>query len=74
MSVPEFDGGEPALTDEVEPLCGACGGKIGIFMDRGLAWQHYVGDGLTPGEQQVYDAGHAPMVTWHLSETGRMPE
>ena len=45
-----------------------CGGQIGIFLDRGLAWQHYKGDGTTAGQQQIYDPGHAPAVTWHLAE------
>jgi hypothetical protein len=62
------DDENPGATGEAEPVCAICGGKIGIFLDRGLAWQHYTGDGTTVGEQQIYDPGHAPVVTWHLLE------
>lgn len=58
---------------EAEPVCAVCGGKIGIFMDRGLAWQHYVGDGTTVGGQQIYDAGHTPLVAWRFSEDSQAP-
>ena len=37
-------------------------------MERGLAWRHYAGDGTTIGQQEIYDAGHAPVVTWRLAE------
>jgi hypothetical protein len=68
MSVPEFDGRQPAAGDEVEPVCEACGGKLGVFLALGLAWQHYAGDGMTAGQQRIYSPGHAPVVTWHPSE------
>jgi hypothetical protein len=58
----------PGATGEAEPFCAICGGNIGIFMERGLDWQHYVGDGMTVGEQEVYDPGHAPAVTWNVLE------
>jgi hypothetical protein len=41
---------------------------LGIFVERGLAWRHYTGDGTTVGQQQIYDPGHTPVVTWRLSE------
>ena len=59
---------QPGATGEAEPACATCGGKIGIFLERGLAWQHYTGDGTTVGQQHIYDPGHAPAVTWHLFE------
>ena len=68
MDVAQSDDENPGATGEAEPACAICGGKIGIFLDRGLAWQHYTGDGTTVGEQQIYDPGHAPMVTWRFSE------
>src|SRR5580700_8982118 len=64
---------EPGATGEAEPVCAICGGNIGIFLDRGLAWQHYTGDGTTVGEQQIYDPGHAPMVTWRFREDPQNP-
>ena len=59
---------EPGATGEAEPVCAFCDAKIGIFLDRGLAWQHYTGDGTTVGEQHIYDPGHAPLVTWRFAE------
>jgi hypothetical protein len=69
MDVAQSDDDEsPGATGEAEPVCATCGGQIGIFLDRGLAWQHYTGDGTTVGQQQIHDPGHAPVVTWRLSE------
>jgi hypothetical protein len=68
MDVAQSDDDQPGATGEAEPVCETCGGKIGIFLDRGLAWQHYTGDGTTVGQQQIHDPGHAPAVTWRLSE------
>jgi hypothetical protein len=68
MDAIESGNDEPGATGEAEPVCAICDGKIGIFLDRGLAWQHYTGDGTTVGQQQIYDPGHAPMVTWRFSE------
>jgi hypothetical protein len=68
MDVAQSDDENPGATGEAEPVCAICDGKIGIFMERGLAWQHYTGDGTTVGQQQIYDPGHAPMVTWRFSE------
>jgi hypothetical protein len=68
MDVAVSDDENPGDTGEAEPVCAICDGSIGIFLNRGLAWQHYTGDGTTAGEQQIYDPGHAPMVTWRFSE------
>jgi hypothetical protein len=68
MDVAQSDDDETGATGEAAPVCATCGGNVGIFMERGLAWQHYAGDGTTVGEQQIYDPGHAPAVTWRLSE------
>jgi hypothetical protein len=62
------DDDNPGATGEAEPVCASCDGKIGIFMEKGLAWCHYTGDGTTIGQQHIYDPGHAPVVTWRLSE------
>jgi hypothetical protein len=58
----------PGATGEAEPVCAVCDGKIGIFIERGLAWRHYTGDGTTVGQQHIYDPGHTPVVTWRLAE------
>jgi hypothetical protein len=68
MDVAQSDDENPGATGEAEPACEICGGQIGIFLDRGLAWQHYTGDGTTVGEQQIYNPGHTPLVTWRLAE------
>src|ERR1700728_3215166 len=68
MDAIESDDENPGATGEAEPVCAICDGTIGIFLDRGLAWQHYTGDGTTVGQQQIYDPGHAPLVTWRFSE------
>jgi hypothetical protein len=68
MDVAQSDDDNPGATGEAEPVCAICDGKIGIFMERGLAWRHYTGDGTTVGQQHIYDPGHAPVVTWRLAE------
>jgi len=35
--------------EEAIPLCRRCGGLVGIFLSRGLQWQHFRGDGITSG-------------------------
>jgi hypothetical protein len=54
--------------DEALPACRKCCASVGIFPDHGLDWQHYRGDGITSGAQQIYDPGHAPDVTWCLPD------
>jgi hypothetical protein len=68
MDVAQSYDDNPGATGEAEPVCAICDGKIGIFMERGLAWRHYTGDGTTVGQQHIYDPGHAPVVTWRLAE------
>jgi len=54
--------------EEAIPLCRRCGGVVGIFLSRGLQWQHFRGDGVTSGAQQIYDPGHAAEVAWILPD------
>src|ERR1700761_7928859 len=54
--------------DEALPAWRRCCASVGIFPDHGLDWQHYRGDGITSGAQQIYDPGHAPDVTWCLPD------
>lgn len=58
----------PADDDEPIPVCRECGGLVGIFPARGMQWQHFRGDGITSGAQQIYGPGHAPEVTWILPD------
>ena len=57
---------EAAGDDEAVPVCRRCGAQAGIFLSRGLDWQHFTGDATTSGAQQVYDPGHPVEVTWRL--------
>jgi hypothetical protein len=68
MDVAQSGTDTSAPTEEAEPLCAACGARIGIFLNLGLDWQHFTGDGTTAGQQQIYNPGHAPVVTWHRAE------
>ncbi len=56
--------------DEAEPFCAQCGSAVGIFLEHGLEWQHFRGDGTTAGQQEIFDPGHAPAVSWRLIEDG----
>jgi hypothetical protein len=58
--------------EEPVPVCRRCGGQVGIFLDHGLDWQHFHGDGTTSGAQEIYDPGHSAEVTWRLP--GEDPE
>ena len=63
---------------EPEPVCGICGEKIGIFLRLGLDWRHYREtrdarllsshpDAVPAmGQIELFEADHAPMVTWRL--------
>jgi hypothetical protein len=53
---------------EAIPLCRQCGGLVGIFSERGLQWQHFRGDLIASGGQQIYDPGHAAEVVWVLPD------
>ena len=57
---------DEATGDEAVPVCRQCGAQAGIFLDHGLDWQHFDGDGTTAGAQQIYDPGHPVEVTWRL--------
>ena len=74
MDVAESDDDSPGATGEAEPVCAICDGKIGIFMERGLAWRHYTGDGTTVGQQHIYNPGHTPAVSWHFREDPQAQE
>jgi hypothetical protein len=68
MDAAEFEDDAPGATGEAEPICEFCGASIGIFLERGLDWLHYAGDGTTVGGQRIYDPGHTPVVAWLLTE------
>ena len=57
---------DEATGDEAVPVCRRCGAQVGIFLGRGLGWQHFTGDGTTAGAQEIYDPGHTAEVTWRL--------
>ena len=73
MDVAQSDDDNPGATGEAEPVCAVCGSKVGIFLERGLAWRHYSGDGTTVGQQYIYDPGHTTVVTWRLVEDLQTP-
>ena len=58
------DVGDIHEDEEAIPVCRRCGGLAGIFLSRGLQWQHFRGDGITSGTQEIYDPGHAAEVAW----------
>ena len=57
---------DEAAEDEAVPVCRRCGAQVGIFLDHGLDWLHFTGDGTTAGAQEIYDPGHPAEVTWRL--------
>jgi hypothetical protein len=63
---------EAAGGDEAVPVCRRCDGQVGIFLDRGLEWQHFRGDGTTARAQKIYDPGHPAEVIWRFP--GEDPE
>jgi len=74
LAAGEAPGTEPPEDEQPVPVCRRCGGQAGIFLDHGLDWQHFRGDGTTAGAQQVYDPGHPAEVTWRLpSEEPEQP-
>ena len=52
------------------PVCGRCGGNLGIFLKFGLDWRHYRGEGLD--DIELYDPGHAPVITWRTPASSRI--
>ena len=68
MDAAEPGNQDPGAADlEAAPVCAICGASVGVFVGLGLDWRHFTGDGATAGQQRVYDAGHAPVVTWQLA-------
>jgi len=63
---------EAAGDDEAVPVCGRCGGQVGIFPDHGPEWRHFRGDWTTSGAQEIYAPGHPAEVIWRLP--GEEPE
>ena len=61
---------EAAGDDEAISVCARCAGLVGIFLDRGLEWQHFRGDWTTSGAQEIYDPGHPAQITWRLPGEG----
>ena len=68
LTAGEAAGAEAPVDEEPVPVCRRCGAQVGIFLDRGLEWQHFRGDGTTAGAQEIYDPGHPAEVTWRLPD------
>jgi hypothetical protein len=68
LTAGEASGAEAPVDEEPVPVCRRCGDLVGIFLDRGLEWQHFRGDGTTAGAQEIYDPGHPAEVTWRLPD------
>jgi hypothetical protein len=50
--------------DDLEPCCSRCRASIGIFIGHGDGWHHYRGSGTVETPNELYDAGHEPVVAW----------
>ena len=70
-----LDATEPCLDDErpldedaLEPFCGVCGSRAGVFVSRGSEWLHYTGD---PANHDVdpYETDHAPVIAWRPADS-----
>ena len=70
LAAGEALGAEAPEDEQPVPVCRRCAGQVGIFLDHGLAWQHFRGDGTTSGAQEIYDPGHLAEVTWRLPGEG----
>jgi len=68
LTAGEAPGAEAPEDEEPVPVCRRCGGLVGIFLDQGLEWQHFRGDGTTVGAQEIYDPGHPAEITWRLHD------
>ena len=66
------EGAATAEDEEPIPVCRECGAPVAIFLNRGLLWQHFRGEGVTSGTQEIYDPGHPAEVGWLLP--GEDPE
>jgi hypothetical protein len=70
LIVGEGLGTEASEDEEPIPVCRRCASQVGIFLNHGQGWQHFRGDGLTSGAQEIYDPGHPVEVTWCLPDEG----
>jgi hypothetical protein len=61
------DPGLEAAMEEPVAVCGRCGGIVALFPED-LTWRHCRGAAVVSGVQEVFDAGHAPLVEWYLPE------
>ena len=68
LTAGEAPGAEAPADEEPIPVCRRCGAQVGIFLHRGLEWQHFRGDGITAGAQEIYDPGHTAEVAWRLPD------
>jgi hypothetical protein len=68
LTAGEAPGAEAPVDEEPIPVCCRCGSLVGIFLDRGLEWQHFRGDGTSAGAQEIYDPGHPAEITWRLPD------
>ena len=50
--------------DDLQPYCKECAAVIGIFRGHGDGWHHYRGNGTVEAPNELYDAGHEPVVAW----------
>ena len=75
------DGFDPALVpapdnahdpdSDPAPVCGRCGGELGIFLKLGLDWRHYRGAGLD--DIELYEPGHPAELTWRYAVPAATP-
>jgi hypothetical protein len=72
LAAGEAPGAEAPEDEQPIPVCRRCAGQAGIFLEHGLEWQHFRGDGTTAGAQEIYDPGHPAEVAWRLP--GEDPE
>ena len=61
------DPGVEAALEEPVAVCGRCGSVVALFPED-LTWRHYRGPAVVSGVQEVFDAGHEPVVEWYLPE------
>ena len=61
------DLGVEAAPEEPVAVCGRCGSVVALFPED-LTWRHYRGAAVVSGVQEVFDAGHEPVVEWYLPE------
>jgi hypothetical protein len=50
--------------DDPEPYCQTCGATAAIFIAHGDDWRHYRGEGTVASPVELFDAGHAPVISW----------